>query len=278
MNTVDWSKPFMPEPLTALYHTAIWRDLGADQRLRYAQLHALYINEQILFFERAFAPNVLKALIREPLTAHLRASLTTFMAEEEKHSGMFWDLNRRCAPQWYSHSQFYFIQVPKSGRRFLEFITRRPRWFPLCLWLMLLQEDRAMYYGRAYLRCDGLEPHFHAVHKMHLADEAGHVRWDEQLLEKVWPNTPPIIQRINVALCRWMIAEFFSAPKRAAIRIVDEWIRQTPALAGDRVEIQRQLGALGKDRSFRQHTYGRNVVPGAFAQMDRWNVTLFDEQ
>src|SRR5687768_5455478 len=152
MNTIDWSKPFMPEQLTPLYHTAIWRDLTGEQQLRYLQLNALYINEQILFFERAFAPNVLSAFMREPLTAHMGSNLSTFLGEEEKHSAMFWDLNRRCAPQWYSDSQFHFIQVPKSGRRLLEFITRRPRWFPLCLWLMLLQEDRALHYGRAYLR------------------------------------------------------------------------------------------------------------------------------
>ena len=267
---IDWSLPFMPEHLTPLCHTPVWRGLAHDEQLRYVQLHALYINEQILFFERAFAPNVLTAFLADPATAHLRSGLQTFFEEEEQHSAMFWKLNRRCVPAWYSQSYYYFIQVPNSGRRFLNFIARHPRWFPLCLWLMLLQEDRAMHYGRTYLRYPALEPHFHAVHKRHLADEAGHVRLDEQLLALVWPNTHPFVRRVNIALCCWMIAEFFSTPRRAGLRIVNEWLRQTPSLQSRRTEMHHALSDLKNNPAFRKQLYGRNIVPNAFAQMDRW--------
>jgi hypothetical protein len=268
---IDWSKSFMPEQLTHLYHTPVWSGLTDDQRLRYAQLHALYINEQILFFERAFAPNVLDAFLADPSAAHLHSGLRTFREEEEQHSAMFWDLNRKCMPQWYANSYYHFIQVPNSGRRFLNFITRHPRWFPLCLWLMLLQEDRALHYGRTYLRHPDLEPHFHAVHKRHLADEAGHVRWDEQLINLVWPNTRPPVRRMNVALCSWMVSEFFSTPKRAGIRIIDEWTRESAALARKRLEIHSAVRELKNDRAFHKLLYGRSVVPAAFAQLDRWH-------
>ena len=267
---IDWSRPFMPEHLTPLYHTRVWSDLTADEQLRYGQLHALYINEQILFFERAFAPNVLNAFLGDPAMEHLRAGLQTFFEEEEQHSAMFWELNRKCVPAWYSQSYYYFIRVPNGARRLLNFIARHPRWFPLCLWLMLLQEDRAMHYGRTYLRYPDLEPHFHAVHKRHLADEAGHVRWDEQLLTLVWPNTNPIARRVNVALCRWMVAEFFSTPKRAGLRIVDEWLHQSPSLKSRRTEVHLALRNLKNSAAFRKQLYGRNIVPNAFAVMDRW--------
>ena len=269
-SAIDWSKPFMPEHLTHLYHTPVWAQLSEEEQRRYVQLHALCIHEQIIFFERALAPNVLSAFLREAWPAELKAGLRTFLLEEERHSAMFWHLNRRCASQWYSNSMYHFIRVPAAGRAALNWMTHHPRLFPLCLWLMLLQEDRAMYYGKAFLQQPDIEPHFQAVQKAHLADETGHVRWDEQLLNSVWPQTPRLLRRINVWLCCRMIEEFFGAPKRAGLRVIEELVRQMPTLRPRKVEIDDALRALKHDAPFRQSLYSRPIVPLALAQMDHW--------
>lgn len=50
MSAIASERPFLPEGLTPLAHTAAYAMLTAQQRLRYNQLHGLYVNEQILLF------------------------------------------------------------------------------------------------------------------------------------------------------------------------------------------------------------------------------------
>src|SRR5439155_4536436 len=121
------------------------------------------------------------------------------------------------------------IEVPAIAGKLLDLISKRPKWFPFLLWLMHLQEERAMFFGRTFLHhVDSLEPQFVEVQRKHLADEIGHVRWDHILLDQVWPATPAWLRRLNVSLFRWMIEEYFSAPKRSALRVVARLVRELP--------------------------------------------------
>src|SRR5687768_15490891 len=98
---IDFSRWFIPQPLTHLYHTPVYAGLTDAQRLRYNQLHALYFNEQIMFFEKTLARNVIGYFLSQPLPDPLKVGLRRFLAEEEQHTAMFRQLNRQCAPQFY---------------------------------------------------------------------------------------------------------------------------------------------------------------------------------
>src|SRR5205085_3045863 len=93
---IDFTKRFIPERLTPLYHTPIYGQLSLRQRLRYNQLHASYFNEQIIFFESAMAQHILRGFIGGELPDGLAQRLRTFVAEEAQHSEMFRELNRNC--------------------------------------------------------------------------------------------------------------------------------------------------------------------------------------
>jgi len=85
----SWQKPFLPEKLTPLRLTPSWTKFSTAERLRYNQLQGLYFHEQIIFFEQQMIVpliNAARGLVTDPL---LRASLTTFVAEEDKHSAQF---------------------------------------------------------------------------------------------------------------------------------------------------------------------------------------------
>src|SRR5437879_899078 len=203
---IDFSRWFMPRKLTPLYHTAVYSSLGEAHRLRYNQLHALYFNEQTMFFEKTLARNVLGYFLREPLPEGLKAGLAQFLVEEERHSAMFSQLNRQCAPDIYACRDFHFIQAPPVAVRALGLISRRPRWFPMLLWLMHLQEERALHFGQAFLKsADEIEPHFLDAQRRHVMDEMGHVRWDEALLDCVWPKSGALLRRFNARLLAWLI-------------------------------------------------------------------------
>ena len=268
---IDFSRRFMPEELTPFYHTSGYRSLSPPQRLRYNQLHALYFNEQTMFFEKALARNVLGYFLSRPLPAELKAGLHQFMAEEGRHTEMFRELNRNCAPETYCKQDFCFIRVSPAVAAMLDFISKRPERFPLLLWLMHLQEERALFFGRAFLKSAGtLEPHFVATQRSHVADEVGHVRWDEALLDWVWPRAGFLSRKLNTRIFAWMIKEYFSAPKRAALLVLEELIREFPELRPCYPEFRRQICELGKDREYRRSLYCQENVPDTFRRFDAW--------
>lgn len=268
---IDFSKQFMPAHLTPLFHTRIYAELTDFQRRRYNQLHALYFNEQTMYFEKALANNTLGCLLKKSIPDKLKAGLREFISEEERHSVMFLHLNRRCAPEIYSRQDFHFIRLPATGVKMIDFIASRPFWFPLILWLMHLQEERALYFARSFLQSDEeLEPHFISVQRQHATDEAGHVRWDEELLDWVWPKTNYLVRWLNARFLSWMIGEYFSAPKRAALHVVAALLDEFPDLEPRRQEIRRQLLALEHDHSYRSSLYNEMNVPNTFKRFDCW--------
>jgi hypothetical protein len=268
---IDFSRPFMPHELTPFYHAPGYLLLSEPQRLRYNQLHALYFNEQTMFFEKALARNILGYFIARPLPIQLKSGLRQFMNEEGEHSAMFRGLNLKCAPRLYSHQDFYFIRVPSPAASLLDVISKRPQWFPLLLWLMHLQEERALFFGRTFLKCaDSLEPHFVATQRKHVADEIGHIRWDETLLDWVWPKTGLLRRQLNTRILAWMIEEYFSTPKRAALRVLQALLQEFPELQPQYAGFCTQFLDLGKDPGYRRSLYCQENVPKTFKRFDAW--------
>ncbi|HEV7508909.1 MAG TPA: diiron oxygenase [Thermoanaerobaculia bacterium] len=266
---VDSGKLFLPEAFTPLFYTPAYGALTPEQRLRYNQLHALYFNEQILYFETALGHPILEALLRQAWPDRLADGLRQFQEEERQHSAMFRRLNQRCAPDLYAGRDFYFVQVPKIWQAASGWAVAHPLLFPLFLWLMLVQEERSLFYSRGILRHrESVEPHFVKTHRLHLADEVGHVRWDEELLDALWHRSHPVLRKANAKLFAWMLGEFFTAPKRAQLRVVDELVRELPELRERRPELRRQLLALSSDNEYRTSLYSREIVPRTFARLD----------
>jgi hypothetical protein len=266
---VDHRKRFIPEEFTPLYYTPSYQVLTEEQRLRYNQLQAIYFNEQIIFFETVIGRPFLEALLRDSLPPRLLKGLRQFLEEEQQHTEMFWELNQLCAPQFYGRGHFYFIEPPPTWMGVLSWATRHPRVFPMFLWLMLLQEERSLFYSRKVIaQREEFEPLFVQTHRRHLADEVGHVGWDEELIEALWPRANPILRKVNARLFGWMLNEFFNAPKRAQLRVVRELTHEFPALSPLEPEMQRQLLALAEDDSYQKSLYSREIAPKTFARFD----------
>ena len=269
--SVDHGKRFIPEEFTPLFYTQFYRELTEGQRLRYNQLQALYFNEQIIFFETAIGRKVLEALLRDSWPQRLTDGLRQFLEEERQHTEMFRRLNQRCASQWYGARDFYFIQPPRAWMVVLNWATHCARLFPMFLSLMLVQEERSLFYSKRFIAQSGaLEPHFVKMHRMHLADEIGHVHWDEVLIEALWLRASPFLRKMNAQLFAWMLGEFFSTPKRAQIRVVHQLAQEFSTLRKHEPEMLRQLLALSQDVRYQMSLYSREIVPGAFARFDGW--------
>jgi P-aminobenzoate N-oxygenase AurF len=269
--SMDFGRRFIPEEFTPLFYTESYRWLTEGQRLRYNQLQALYFNEQIIFFEQAIGRRVLEALLRDSWPRRLAEGMRQFSREEREHTEMFRRLNHRCAPQFYAARDFYFINPPRAWMTVLNRATRRPRLFTTFLWLMLVQEERSLFYSKGFIAERGaLEPHFVETHRVHLADEVGHVRWDEELIEVLWRRANPALRKMNARLFAWMLGEFFSAPKRAQLRVVEGLTREFPVLRARGAEMRHQLLSLSNDAQYQASLYSREIVPRAYTWFDKW--------
>lgn len=251
-------------------HTPIFNDLSSAQRLHYNQLQACYFNEQIIFFESSMAQHILRGILKMKLPSNLIDSLTDFIAEEKRHSQMFRELNQRCFPERYTKNDFYFVNVPRAARTALAAWASHPGTFPFFIWILLIQEERALYSAKQFLvEANELEPSFVAAQRQHLADEVGHVGWDEELLELIWPTKTDRARRINAALFQWMIGEYFTTPKRSGLRVIRELVQEFPDLKSLWPELRAQMLALSHSGDFRFVSYSREVTPKSFARFDR---------
>ncbi len=270
-NRVDFARHFIPEVLTPLFFTSIYSELDARHRLRYNQLQALYFNEQIIFFETLIGTGLMQGLLHTGWPEDFRAKLQDLWDDEVRHTEMFRRLNRRCAPELYGGTDSCFIRVPRAWMAVLRWTTQHPRFFPLYLWLMLLMEERSLYYSGQFIRSkEKLEPNFVAAYRAHLLDEASHVRCDQELLDRWWPGVPHGRRRWNARLFAWMVHEFFSAPRRGQLSVVRRLMGEFPQLQPLRAEIERQLLALDTDERYHFSIYSREITPRCFASFDQW--------
>lgn len=266
---VDTGKSFIPERFTPLFHTPCYAELTPPQRRRYNQLQACYFHEQVTFFETVLGGGILEALLRAALPAPLTATLRRFRDQEREHTAMFRRLIQRAAPHLYTGRDFYFVRVPGPWLAVFGWAVAHPALFPMFFWLMLLQEERALFYSRGYIRHGGaLEASFVEAHRRHLADEVWHVRWDEELIDRLWRPAHPWLRAVNARLMAWMLEEFFGAPKRAQLRVLEELVRELPELRGRLPEMRRQVLALAGDEGYRGSLYSREIVPISFARFD----------
>jgi hypothetical protein len=268
---IDFTKRFIPERLTPLYHTAAYTRLSRGQQLRYNQLHASYFNEQTIFFESAMAQPILRGLMKRTLPDGMADGLRIFIAEEAQHSQMFRELNRNCLRERYANGDFHFIRLPAWASVCLRQWVRHPRLFPFFLWVLLIQEERALFCAKQFVEgADGLEPNFVAVQRRHWADEAGHIQWDEELLDWIWPQTSDRLRHINARFFAWMMGEYFTTPKRSGLRVVAGLVQTFPELEPLWPELRNQMLELSRHREFNLLSYSRTVTPKSFARFDCW--------
>lgn len=266
---VDHSRLFIAEELTPLFYTPGYGELAETVRRRYNQLHALYFNEQVAFFEQEMLSPAWQSLLRrDALPAELGRALQTFFEEEQRHTAAFRALNLASAPEFYDEKPYHFIHVPRPVRALLRALAGCPFAAPLLVWLALLQEERSLYYSKYCLgRATDIEPRFAAVHRAHLADEIGHVGWDEGLLDWLWPRMNGLARATTARMLGWLVAEFFYLPKRSGARVVWQLAREFPEL--DAPALARAMQRLADHPDFLRILYSRRIAPRTFARFDR---------
>lgn len=269
---IDLSLPFIPERLTHLYHTKIYSSLNEQDRLRYNQLHGLYFHEQTIFFE-TFMMNYVRAVARcREVSRDLGDALRRLCNDEEMHTRMFRRINLAAAPNYYHSGDFYLIRIPSIFSALLRITAKFPRYFPLYIWIMHIQEERSLYYaGEIARETKRLEPHFVKAQAIHVKDEMNHVDVDAELLELLWERNSMLVRQVNAKLFSFMMKEFFGAPKRSGLRVLDVLCYERPHLLPLLPELKSQLLGLSQSREYHLELYSRSIVPRTMKLFDRYS-------
>ncbi|MCX6938815.1 MAG: diiron oxygenase [Verrucomicrobia bacterium] len=271
LGVVDKSRRFLPESLTPLAHTSVYAVLSPAVRLRYNQLFASAYHEQFIYLESMLAGPILPALMRHYAGDPLAERLRIFQAEERIHSHWFHLLHRASEPALYADNRHVFVSSPRLAQRIFDGCARRPAAFPFVLWLAMIIEERTLPASREIIReADSLEPHYVALHRLHAADEAGHVSCDAELIRRLWPALSPAGRLLNRWLFVTLLREFFQAPKRAGWAVVLQLAREHPEITPLLPRLRREINALGSRADYLGTLYSRAREPRTFALADRF--------
>jgi hypothetical protein len=271
LGVVDRSRPFLPESLTPLAHTPSYATLPPAVRLRYNQLFASSYHEQFIFLESMLAGPILPALTQRFAADPLADRLRCFQAEERLHSHWFHLLHQASEPALYRDNLHFFVNAPPFAQRLFDTCARRPEKFPFVLWLAMIIEERTLPASREIIReAATLEPHYVALHRLHAADEAGHVSCDAELIRRLWPALSHAGRLLNRWLFVTLLREFFQVPKRAGWAVVKQLAREHPEITPLLPRLRCEIHALSHRSDYLGTIYSRAREPRTFALADRF--------
>ncbi|HEY9413963.1 MAG TPA: diiron oxygenase [Pseudonocardia sp.] len=207
---IDWDAPLvdglygMPAHRVSLYGTEMWDKLTEEQRVTLSIHEVCSIARIGLWFEMILMQMLLRyAYDRDPRSQHIQYALTE-VADECRHSVMFARMTERYgvpdyAPRWHVH----------LGGRIFKTIAAGPAMFAGTL----VAEEITDQLQREGMKDETVQPLTRMVSKIHVTEEARHVRYAREELARIMPKTG-VVQR---ELGRWLTA---AAAHRIATNLI----------------------------------------------------------
>lgn len=266
---VDFSKPFIHENFTQLYHTPVYSKLSYQQKLRYNQLCAIRTNEQFVFFESDFTIRVIERLINDPFIGSdndLLSCITVMLDEEAAHHKMFHELNIQCMPEVYRDKVRYFIQLSGVEKFFINNVIKLRFGMIFMVFLILIMEEYSVRVSRSLMKSrvtEGLgeiDNAFIDIHRKHFIDEIRHVHIDVHLLERLIGSAGGFKRGFNSLVTKRFLKEILT-PKRAGINVIRHLVYEFPELASLQQEMMVSLRSFSVDPTIQYGEISREEAP-----------------
>src|SRR5690242_4604653 len=146
------SKWSIPESITHLYYSPVYETLSGHERRVYNKLHACFCCEMLVFFEEELPPCYSLAATNAGVSERVCSGVQAMVASESRHAAMFRELARDLDPALYEPFRYHFLRMPDGLVPLLKFPFRFPKLFPLVFWIVLLQEERTVYYSNEVIQ------------------------------------------------------------------------------------------------------------------------------
>jgi P-aminobenzoate N-oxygenase AurF len=183
---IDWEAPLvadgwaLPEHRVSLYGTELWEGLTEEQR-RTLSVHEVCSIARIgLWFEMILMQMLLRyAYDRDPRSQHIQYALTE-IADECRHSIMFAKMTER-----YGVPDYAPRRLTHELGRFFKTVATGPAMFAGTLFV----EEILDQLQREAMRDDTVQPLTRMVNRIHVTEEARHVRYAREELMRIMPRT-----------------------------------------------------------------------------------------
>lgn len=207
---IDWDAPLvdglhgMPARRVSLYGTELWDRLTEEQRVTLSIHEVCSIARIGLWFEIILMQMLLRyAYGRDPRSRHIQYALTE-IADECRHSIMFARMTERYGVPDYAPRR----QAHELGRVFKS-IAAGPAMFAGTL----VAEEITDQLQRECMRDEAVQPLTRMVSRIHVTEEARHVRYAREELNRIMPKANAA-QRTSA---RWLTA---AAAHRIATNLI----------------------------------------------------------
>jgi hypothetical protein len=274
---LDWSKTiergrnWAPENIATLSYLPSYAKFTAQEKLRYNQLFAMGVCEQFIWLEENFLVNTLRRVLeknRPP--APLREAMGHFIAEEIKHTEMFWRVLEKSEPAWYAGRRFHLYNTAPWQQALLDFILRMPGLFLVWIWTAIFFEERTVDYCRHYQRVqkadpESIDPTFAQLHEYHFKDELRHYQLDQHLLTWMYDPQPGWKKKLCARMFTSLMRSYVF-PRRTSRRILEVMGEEFPRLKEDVIPaLLRELPGIGRSPEFHRMAFSMDSVPKTLA-------------
>jgi hypothetical protein len=196
---IDWDAPLVdgawavPAHRVSLYGTPLWDGLSEEQRHTLAVHEICSIARIGLWFEIILMQMLLRyAYDRDPRRRHIQYALTE-IADECRHSIMFAKMTER-----YGVPDYAPRRITHELGRLFKTVGTGPAMFAGTLFV----EEILDQLQREAMRDESVQPLTRMVNKIHVTEEARHVRYAREELVRIMPRT----NRAQRELARYLAA------------------------------------------------------------------------
>ncbi|GGP51872.1 membrane protein [Streptomyces variabilis] len=184
---LDWDAPFedgkwfWPPELVSLYGTPMWRRMSEEQRMLLSRHEAAALASLGIWFELILMQLLVRHIYDKSATsAHVRYALTE-IEDECRHSKMFARVIAHSGTPWYP-----VTRVHHNLGRLFKTISTTPGSFTATL----LGEEVLDWMQRLTFPDERVQPLIRGVTRIHVIEEARHVRYAREELRRQMMTAP----------------------------------------------------------------------------------------
>jgi hypothetical protein len=194
LTEIDWDVPVdkdkyaMPPERLSLYGTYLWDRLTEEQRRELSRQEVACVASTGIWFEAILMQMLIRyAYDRDPTTSHIQYSYTE-IGDECRHTVMFARMVGKLDAAYYRPDPLALLLG-----RVLKTFSNRPLTFAGALFVEELLDQGQ----REITRDESLEALSRAVCRIHVTEEARHMRYAREELIRIWPAQPAAVRAVS---------------------------------------------------------------------------------
>lgn len=186
---IDWDAPvpddkmYMPPERVSLYGTPLWDTMTEEQRITLARHETASLVGTGLWFELILMQMLIRhAFVRDPREPGVQYALTE-VGDETRHVQMFARTLRASGVPAYR---------PPKIIDLLARYYKATAWGPSLFAPVLVAEETLDRYQRSTMNDESIQPLVRMVNRIHVTEEARHVRYAREEIARVFPALNPV--------------------------------------------------------------------------------------